>query len=191
MKVDLYTIVWNEEEMLPFFVTTTCWSSATLSTTTAQRTARSKCLLHMIAWRFGHSLRTDPGSYVLSAQSLHDAVWKESRGRADWVIIAAVDEHLYHRVGLGRYLRIAGRRGITAVPAPAFQMITDVFPSSQENLARTRRYGVPLDKYNKLSVLNPMRLMKLAMRSDVTKLHLRGACSIQSKITSCFSITNF
>lgn len=39
--------------------------------------------------------------------------------------------------------------------------------------------------------ITQMRLMKLAMRSDATKLHRRGACSIQSKITSCFSITNF
>jgi glycosyltransferase involved in cell wall biosynthesis len=155
MKVDLHTIVWNEEEMLPFFFRH--YDSLVEGYVVYDDGSTDRTLEMLAAHRVEVRpfVRTDPGSYVLSAQSLHDTVWKESRGRADWVIIAAVDEHLYHRVGLGRYLRIAGRRGITAVPALAFQMVTGVFPSSQENVSRTRRYGVPLDKYNKLSVLNP------------------------------------
>jgi glycosyltransferase involved in cell wall biosynthesis len=156
MKVDLYTIVWNEEEMLPFFFRhydSLVEGYVVYDDGSTDRTLEMLAAHDRVEVR--PFVRTDPGSYVLSAQSLHDTVWKESRGRANWVIIAAVDEHLYHRVGLGRYLRIAGRRGITAVPALAFQMVTGVFPSSQEKLSRTRRYGVPLDKYNKLSVLNP------------------------------------
>ena len=41
----------------------------------------------MIAWRMRPFVRSDPDSYVLSARMLHDSVWKESRGHADWVIM--------------------------------------------------------------------------------------------------------
>src|SRR5262249_43956863 len=103
-------------------------------------------------------VRSHPTSFVLSTQVLHDTMWKESRGRADWVIITAVDEHLFHPIGLRSYLRLAGYRGITAVPAVAFQMVTETFPSIDEYLARTRRFGAPLDVYNKLSVFDPEAL---------------------------------
>jgi len=156
MEVHLYTIVWNEEEMLPFFF------RHYDSLVTRYVVYDDNSTDHTLEMLASHDrvevrpfVRTRPDSYVLSARSLHNSVWKESRRRADWVIITAVDEHLYHPVGLGRYLMRAGRRGVTAVPALAFQMVTDVFPSPQEYLARTHRCGVPLDSFNKLSVFNP------------------------------------
>jgi hypothetical protein len=156
VRVDLYTIAWNEEEMLPFFFRHydplvnryVVYDDGSTDHTREMLAAHDRVEVRPF-------VRIHPDSYVLSAQSLHDNVWKESRGRADWVIITAVDEHLYHPAGLGRYLSIAGSRGITAVPALAFQMVADVFPFSDEHLATTRRYGVALDLYNKLSVFNP------------------------------------
>jgi len=103
-------------------------------------------------------VREHPESLVLSAQAHNDTVWKESRGQADWVIMTAVDEHLHHSAGLRRYLRWARWRSITAIPALAFQMVADAFPSPDEYLAKTRRFGAPLDHYNKLNVLDPNAL---------------------------------
>lgn len=56
--------------------------------------------------------RTTPDSFVLSAQSLQNAMWKESRGACDWVIVTAVDEH----PDLPSYLAKAKRTGVTAIP---------------------------------------------------------------------------
>jgi glycosyltransferase involved in cell wall biosynthesis len=159
MNIHLYTILWNEEDMLPFFFR---HYDSVVDRYVAYDDGSTDNTLEMLA---AHArveirplVRAHPTSYVLSAQALHDSMWKESRGSADWVIITAVDEHLYHPIGLRSYLRLAGYRGITAVPAVAFQMVTDTFPSTDEYLARTRRFGAPLDLYNKLSVFNPEAL---------------------------------
>jgi hypothetical protein len=156
VKIDLYTIVWNEEEMLPFFFRHydpivdryIVYDDGSTDRTLEMLAAHPRVEVRPF-------VRSVPDSYVLSALALHDDVWKESRGRADWVIITAVDEHLYHPAGLGWYLRMSRWRGITAVPAVAFQMVADAFPSFDEHLATTRRRGVPLDHYNKLSIFDP------------------------------------
>ncbi len=159
MKVHLYTKLWNEEEMLPFFFRHydplvdryLIYDDGSTDNTLKLLAAHDRVEVR----RF---VRTHPTSFVLSAQALNNNIWKESRGQADWVIMTSVDEHLYHPAGLKRYLHVAQCRGITAIPALAFQMVADAFPSPDESLIRTRRFGAPLDQYNKLNVFNPNAL---------------------------------
>jgi glycosyltransferase involved in cell wall biosynthesis len=161
VKIHLYTILWNEEEMLPFFFRHydpmvdryVVYDDGSTDRTRAMLAAHPRVEVRPF-------VRSNSESFVLSCQSLHDEVWKESRGKADWVIMTDVDEHLYHPLGLGRYLWMMKRAGVTAVPALAFQMVADTFPSPREHLARTRRLGVPFDTYNKLSVFNPEAIVE-------------------------------
>jgi hypothetical protein len=161
VEIHLYTILWNEEEMLPFFFRHydslvdryVVYDDGSTDRTLDILAAHGRVEVRPF-------VRSDHASFVLSCRSLHDKIWKESRGQADWVIVTAVDEHLYHPVGLGPYLRLAGRRGVTAVPALAFQMIAESFPSPHERLTKTRRLGVPLDDYNKLGVFNPNAILE-------------------------------
>jgi hypothetical protein len=156
MEVHLYAKVWNEEEMLPFFFRHydpvvdryVMYDDGSTDNTLTMLAAHRRVEIRPFS-------RTDPTSFVASAQVLNDSAWKESRGQADWVIITSIDEHLYHPVGLKWYLRAAKWTGVTAIPAIAFQMVTEAFPSPHEHLARTRRLGAPLDQYNKLNVFDP------------------------------------
>jgi len=103
--------------------------------------------------------RIRPDSFSLSAQAVRNNCWKESRGRADWVIVTDVDEHLYHP-RLKSYLRDCKRRGITCIPALGFDMVTDSLPSPHEHLARTRTLGAPSHGYSKLRVFDPNAIEK-------------------------------
>lgn len=89
MRVHLYSIVWNEEEMLPFFFRHydslvdryVIYDDGSTDRTLEMLGAHDRVEVRPF-------VRSDPDSYVLAARILHDNVWKESRGHADWVIIS-------------------------------------------------------------------------------------------------------
>jgi hypothetical protein len=159
VKVNLYTKVWNEEEMLPFFFRHydplveryIVYDDGSTDGTLGMLASHDRVEVRPF-------VRTDSTSLVLSSQFLNNSMWKDSRRRADWVIITSIDEHLYHPIGLKWYLWAAKLRGITAIPAIAFQMFADSFPSPTEHLTKTRLIGAPLDHYNKLNVFDPNAL---------------------------------
>jgi glycosyl transferase family 2 len=100
--------------------------------------------------------RSPGSSFVLAHQGMQDAAWKESRGEADWVVITAIDEHLWFPGErtvdmLARY----AEDGVTAAPALGYQMLSDEFPGRDELLCETRTIGAPFSAMNKLSLFRP------------------------------------
>jgi hypothetical protein len=101
--------------------------------------------------------RTISDSFVQSSRAWQNSVWKESRGQAAWVVLAAIDEHLHHP-SMPTYLDACRARGVTAIPALGFHMISDAVPAPGETLAQTRRTGMPSWEMSKLSIFDPSGL---------------------------------
>lgn len=78
---------------------------------------------------------------------------------ADWVIITAVDEFLY-TPNLKKYLAECAQKGVTAIPALGFQMISTTLPSSNQNLPKLVKKGCPWAGMNKLSIFNPNKIVE-------------------------------
>jgi glycosyl transferase family 2 len=163
MKVHLYTLTWNEADILPFFfrhydpwvdryvVYDDGSTDETISLLNAHRRVEIR-----------EFVRTDPESFVESHRTLQNHVWKESRGRADWVVITAVDEHL-HVLGMPmrRFLRRCRAQGATCIPAIGYQMLSDEFPAPHERLCESRRCGAPCGYMNKLSIFDPNAVQEI------------------------------
>lgn len=155
MRVHLYTLSWNEMKMLGFFFRHydplieryVFYDDGSTDGTLDVLRAHPRVEIR----RFE---RHDADSFVLSSRHLNDHVWKESRGLADWVVISAVDEHLYHR-DLPGYLELARRAGITAIPGLGYEMVSADFPDPAEELTRTRTRGAPEPMWNKLNLFDP------------------------------------
>ena len=97
----------------------------------------------------------DPRSRVLSAVSHFESVWAPSRGRADWVVLTDIDEHLHHP-DLAGYLRAGLDAGVTVVPALGYQMQSEDFPVDTGcPLVRSLSRGAPDRQFCKLSVFSP------------------------------------
>lgn len=95
-----------------------------------------------------------PESFVAAAHEFNNNIWKQSRNKADWVIICSMDEHLYHP-DLWNYLEQCRDAGITAIPAEGYQMISNDFPNTEKPLCDLITFGMPYKKMSKLCIFNP------------------------------------
>ena len=155
MRIDLYATCWNDARMLGFFFRHYDeWVQRYVIFDDGSKDGSAEILrahpkVEMRRWQ-----RHDPDSFVLSEQYLSDHCWKESRGRADWVMVLDLDEFLFHSA-LPEYLRFLKSGGVTAVPALGFQMMTETYPAPNERLVETRGQGAPWTQMCKCSLFDP------------------------------------
>lgn len=157
MRIDLYTVCWDEADLLPsFFGHYDPWVDRYVVFDDGSTDGSVELLdAHPRVERRALG-RSAPGSFVLSQTALQDEVWKASRGRADWVIVTAIDEHLWcPRAPLPELLAELGAQAVTAVPALGYQVVSDAPPEPGEPLVATRTRGAPFGEMNKLSVFRP------------------------------------
>jgi GT2 family glycosyltransferase len=100
--------------------------------------------------------RVDANSFVVSHTQMQERAWKESRGQADWVVITAIDEHLWVRgVEITDYLQGLREAGVTCVPALGFDMNSEELPRDCGLLIEAVTCGRARRFFNKLSIFNP------------------------------------
>lgn len=162
MKVHLYTICWNEADMLGFFFRHyEPWVDRYVIYDDGSDDGSLKLMASNPKVEIRRFDRSVSNSFVLSHRELHNEVWKESRGEADWVIVTAIDEHLELSGGrdVSQYLDNCHEDGVTLIPAIGFQMISRHFPHPSWRLASTLTVGAPFSEMNKLSIFNPDRIV--------------------------------
>jgi hypothetical protein len=153
--VHLYAVCWNEARILPYFFRNyepwvqrfVFFDNGSTDGTQALLSAKPNVELRQFPW-------TDPHSFVQSHRTLHNRCWRESIGKADWVVVTATDEHLHHP-DIHRLLRRYDRRGVTCVPALGYHMLTREFPAPDATLARVHTIGTPSPGMNKLRLFKP------------------------------------
>lgn len=154
-RIHYYGPMWNEELILPFVLRHyepwverfVFFDSNSDDGSVALLRRHPKVEVRQFIW--GH-----PDSLVLSVTGLQEECWKESRGAADWVIVAETDELLHHRDLFG-YLRRCRRQGITCIPALGYEMVAESFPPADRPLIETVRRGVPHKMMSKLRLFDP------------------------------------
>ncbi len=155
LRIHVYALCWNDVRMLPFFfrhydpLVERYVIFDDGSTDGSLELLRAHPRVEIRPF-----VRTNPDSFVLSELAHYDHCWKESRGRADWVIVTDVDEHLYHP-NLASYLLWCRDQGVTVIPALGCEMVSDTFPRATECLRDTRTLGVPDATMSKLQLFSP------------------------------------
>ena len=155
MTVHLYTLCWNDGPRLSFFFRHydafvdhyVIYDDGSDAATLARLRAHPKVEIRPFE-------RSDKASFVLSEQHVSNECWKESRGTANWVIVADIDELLWHR-DLPAYLARCTAQGITAIPALGFQMLHPRFPPEDTDLPAIVTHGMPWERMMKLAIFAP------------------------------------
>ena len=161
MRIDLYSITWNERRMLPFFLDYYGpWVERLVifddqsDDGTAETLARHPKV----------DLRPFPpkgSSFVLAALEIWQHAWKESRTRADWVIVTNIDEFIYHPDGMPGYLERCTEQGVTMLHPRGFEMVGERLPDPGESLVETVRKGVAMFGHDKRQVFNPDAVIEM------------------------------
>lgn len=96
-----------------------------------------------------------PGSsFVEEERRLSDEIWKHSRGKADWVIVLDIDEHVFHPDLLG-YLARCKADGVTAIRAIGYEMVSESFPTGDARLCEQITTGCRSVGHNKFCIFDP------------------------------------
>ena len=154
-RIHYYAPAWNEELMLPFMLRHYApWVERFVIYDSQSTDGSVELLRRMPKVEIRNLVWTRPDGMVETLQDLHNSCWKESRGTADWVIVADVDEFLYHPDLFG-YLRRCRKRGVTCIPALGYEMVSDRFPMPDDALLTAVRRGVPHRMMSKLRLFDP------------------------------------
>lgn len=160
MIVHVYSICWNEEKMLPFFFRHYDDIADQYFIYDNGSTDQSLSILKSHKKVTIGQFETENDSFVLTATDLFNQFWKQSIGKADWIIVCDVDEHLYH-MDLKAYLEECQINGVNLVTPIGFEMVTNSFPDSMAKLCETVQYGVRSPVYDKPQIFNPNHIQEI------------------------------
>jgi glycosyltransferase involved in cell wall biosynthesis len=154
LKIHVYTVAWNEELMMPFFLRHYLAFSEKIVVFDNESTDRTAEIVRACPRAELRSYATDNQNSERSKLSIKNQAYKESRGRADWVIVCDVDEFLYHPrlVGLLGFYRLMG---INFPKVRGFDIVPGRMPDTSDNLAEQYRLGVPSGRYDKRIIFSP------------------------------------
>ncbi len=154
MTIHLYTICWNEEGMLPHFLrhyTSFCDRIFVYDNFSSDGSAAICSSFKNVTLRqydSGNQIRDD--LYL----AIKNSVWKQSRGKADWVIVCDVDEFLY-ATGLRGQLEQLHLSEDTLVRCKGFNMVSQHYPLTNDSIFDTIQEGVPSSSFNKVLLFRP------------------------------------
>jgi len=155
--VHLYTLCWDEADMLGFFFRHyDPWVDRYVIYDDGSTDGSLDILRAHPKVEIRTFTRTDPKSFVRSHRKMQNEIWKESRGQADWVVITAIDEHLWTpRTSMRSYLSEQQQQGVTFIPALGFDMINPTMPADEGFLIDCINRGQPSVDFSKLSIFDP------------------------------------
>ena len=104
--------------------------------------------------------RTVGDSVIKEAPGFYETAWHRSRGEADWILIVNIDELLHHPDGKA-YFKRSIRNGATAIVTTGYEMVSDAFPRSDQNLAEAITSGVRVTRMDKMCAFRPDAIRRL------------------------------
>jgi hypothetical protein len=154
--VHLYTVCWNEAEMLGFFFRHyDRWVDRYVVFDDGSDDGTLE-ILHAHPRVEVRAFPRHADSFVHAHTHLNNTAWNESRGVADWVVLADVDELLAHpRLPIRDYLAAQRAAGVTLIPGLGFGMVADDLPPDTGQLEDAVRTGRPRAAFNKIGVFDP------------------------------------
>jgi hypothetical protein len=154
-RIDLFCLCWNDARMLPFFFRHYDPIVDRYFVYDNGSTDESLALLRNHGRVEVTHFDVEGDSFVEEECRLGDTIWRNSD--ADWVIVTDIDEHIYHPK-LIDYLQRCAEQGITAIKSIGYEMVSDGFPTGDQELCEMVPIGARSTGHDRLCIFNPREL---------------------------------
>ena len=169
--IHYYSLCWNEEKILPFVMN---YYSAFCEKMIITDNESDDNSLSIISSYPTATVRTFSSNGEIRDDmylEIKNNVWKESRGKADWVIICDTDEILYHP-NLLEKLDELKQKGYSIIKPYGFDMYSDVFP--QKNLLEIKNGVKDFRHLRKCIIFNPNMIDEINFKAGCHKCYPKG-----------------
>ncbi len=160
MKIHVYTLCWNEEVILPYFLKHYETIAEKIivydnkSTDNSLNILRAHPKVEIRIYDSNNQIRDD--LYL----GIKNNCWKEARDKADWVIVVDADEFIYH-VDLYGFLEDHLLQGITLFKPKGYLMVSEKLPTTKGMIYEEIKTGIPQEASSKPVIFNPNKIEEI------------------------------
>ena len=154
--IHYYAVCWNEEKMLPFmfqyyerFV-----NHFTIYDNYSDDNSETIIQSHPNTEIKKFSMGGEINDYIY--QDIKNNCWKQSRGKADYVIVCDIDEFLYNP----DLQKLLGNK-ISLPVTEGYNMYSETFPADGKDITFQIRKGIADSAYNKCLIFDPHRIVEI------------------------------
>ena len=174
--VHLYAVCWNEEKIIPFFLqhyngfVDHYYIYDNYSDDITNTLLAAQPNITVRKYNTGGTFND------IVHQQIKNSAWKQSRGKADWVIVIDMDEFLYHPM-MEQFLSTTITRNSIFQPE-GFDMVSEYYPPIDKKTTDTVKTGVPCSWLNKMVLFDPHRIVEINYEPGAHESYPEGIISI-------------
>ena len=159
MKIDLYAVCHNEQDILPFFLRHYERFVDRMFIYDNQSDDRSPILLKSHPKVVYHCCDTNNQFREDWITEMKNKAWKDHSMDADYVIVVDIDEFVYHP-HLATILKQYYASGIECVHTYGYNMVADAFPplDADRQIYDDIRSGTPESSFDKVCIFDPKKI---------------------------------
>jgi len=162
MQIELYAVAWNEEKIIEYFLryySAFCDKIVIYDNESTDRTpeiVRSYPNTELRSWSSNNQINEN--LYL----DIKHSCYKESRGRADWVIVGDVDEFIFHP-SLADKLQEYTDSGVNLPKVVGYEMTPNCQLDPSANLPFVYQVGTRATNFDKRMIFNPKLDIRFAV----------------------------
>lgn len=161
--VHYYAVCWNEVEFLPFMFKHYQDSISEFHIYDNESTDGSLEYLNSQNKIHVHSFSTNHQKDLSKQMYIKNNMWKNSRGKADYVIVCDIDELLHIKEGtLNNYFNLLNKKGITLIKPSGYDMISKDYPIISIPLLKQVNKGIEANEFfSKCILFDPYKIIDI------------------------------
>lgn len=180
--IHYYTICWNEEKMLPFVfqyyekIVDKFFIYDNFSNDKTESIVKAHNNTHII--KFGQEGVLSDLDYL----KIKNQVWKNSRGKADFVIVCDVDEFLYSE-NLYNFIQKIYKEKYTLIKPHGYDMYSEVYPQYDERkcICNIVKRGKRYELFDKCILFDPHRIVEINYTPGCHTCNPKGSIKIYNE----------